>query len=147
MKRSIKLLGTDIELVITRAVQLHVPKPFLYLWQMNDETWRIEYSSSFIGDLALIDQFKFNDATESVKKKKGKYPNLIEVIGTTPEATSVFIHQELQIGQVSPITGVHGSKFIHLDYHAASGKWKLCYHQRIIPDISQVTGFKLIRED
>lgn len=147
MKRSIKILGTDIELKISRGVKLHVAKPFLYLWEMNDGTWRLEYSSSFIDDISLIDSFQFNAATDAEKKKKGKYPSMVDVIATTPEMTKALVHQKLEIDRVTAIAGVHGARFIHLEYNAPKGKWTLAYWLKVIPDISLVTGFGIHRED
>jgi hypothetical protein len=147
MKRSVKIEGTDIELVITRAVEVKVEKPLFYLWELNDGTWRLEYSPSFIGDMSTIDCFRFNTAPEAQKKKKGKYPTTIEVIATTQELTDALIHQRLEIDRVIGITGARGSRFIHLEYNALKRNWSLAYWQRVIPDISKVTGFKIIRED
>lgn len=49
--------------------------------------------------------------------------------------------------ELSKVTAVRTSKqMIHLD-QLPDGTWRLIYNSNLIPEISDVKGFKIVRED
>jgi hypothetical protein len=49
--------------------------------------------------------------------------------------------------ELSKVTAVRTSKqMIHLD-ELNDGTWRLIYNSNLIPDITKIEGFKIIRED
>lgn len=147
MKRAIKLDGTDIELVISRATQVNIPKPFFYLWELNDGTWRVEYSPAFIPSLALLDKLQFNRVGSTPNQKtKNTYPNSINMFTRKEiEADKEVIIPLLMINKVTAISGDRGDRFIQLE--PRDGLWRFSYWKSLVPDFHKVTGLSMVRED
>jgi hypothetical protein len=150
MKRALKLDGTDIELVISKAVLVKVPRPFMYLWELDDGTWRLEYSSTFISTFAALKRFEFNKEEEppedSKKKVKKQYPASISLVTKEEYAASEDeVKSLLLLNRVTGIAGHRGSRFIHLE--SREDEWYLLYWKSVIPDINLVTSITIVRED
>ena len=53
-KRSIKLEGTDIELVLSKATAVRTSKNMIHLDELADGTWRLIYNGNMIPDFSVI---------------------------------------------------------------------------------------------
>jgi len=53
-KRSIKLEGTDIELVLSKATAVRTSKNMIHLDELADGTWRLIYNGNMIPDFSKI---------------------------------------------------------------------------------------------
>lgn len=150
MKRALKFDGTDIELVIGAAVQVKVQRPLMYLWELDDGTWRLEYSTTFLPTFAALKTLEFLEEDwppeDPKKKSKKQYPAAIGVSLKKEYASSDDeVKALLLIDRVIGISGHRGARFIHLE--AREDKWRLTYWKSVVPDINLVTGITVVRED
>ncbi len=54
----VKLVGTDTELEISKAVEIKTPLQMIHFDQMKDGTWRIIYNGNLIKDFSKITSFE-----------------------------------------------------------------------------------------
>lgn len=54
MKRSIKLVGLDQELVLSKATAVKTDKNMIHLDQLPDGTWRLIYNANMIPDFTQL---------------------------------------------------------------------------------------------
>ena len=58
VKRSIKLIGTDIELKLSKVTAVRTSKNMIHLDELPDGTWRLIYNSTMIPDFSIIESLK-----------------------------------------------------------------------------------------
>ena len=54
MKRYIRLDGIDKELVLSKIASIKVDKKMIYLDELQDGTWRLNYTDSLIPDISKL---------------------------------------------------------------------------------------------
>jgi hypothetical protein len=54
MKRSIKLIGLDKELLLSKVTAIKTDKQMIHLDQLKDGTWRLIYNANLIPDITKL---------------------------------------------------------------------------------------------
>lgn len=63
-KRTLKFIGTDVEMEITKAAAVRVEKKFFHLDQLDDGTWRLLYHGEQFPDFSQVQRIDIIRATD-----------------------------------------------------------------------------------
>jgi hypothetical protein len=151
MKRFISIEGTTNVLEIEIVTALNGVTPLLYLEELENRKWRLTYSKDVFNDLTMIKGFAFRAAPETLLGKN-TFPGFIDVVQLGTDE----VMKSIEIERAIPIPNQGGLRFITLERNKQNPqnpndprnkKWIMRYFTNLMPDIVNIPGLKIIRED
>jgi hypothetical protein len=130
MRRAIELEGAGATLELSKVTTVSVKARMIHLDELPDGTWRLTYNRNMLPDFEPVSALKF--ANMAGKKLKDASVTL-EGLGLT-----------LPVSKASGIEAP--TRTIQLDL-MRDDTWRLIYSRDLVPDLSQLTALKVIRED
>jgi hypothetical protein len=146
MKRALKLVGTDTELVLSIATKLHHPEPFFYLTELADGTWRLEYSTTFVESFATVSNIVITGLDHGTVKGRPLQPCELAIMFHNVITGENQLVGKFEIDLIAGINSKPGERRIYLE-QGKSNKFKMTYSRDLIPTLYAFKGFQMVREE
>jgi hypothetical protein len=131
MRRAIEIVGTGVVMELSLTLTPKIKKHFIYLEETLDGSYRLSFNEAVIPDFSKVTGFRFSNVLKGKKLYKAS---------VTVEGLDIV----MPLTKASIVPGALKGIFFE---QLRDGTWMMLYSEALIPDLSRVSEFKVIRED